>query len=149
MLDPARIEHVLRRGGMDQAVTEWKAIDGQRRTLQQRLDKQRAERNAANDSMAKLDKKSAEFASARDRLKQLSADIKQGEAALRDAEQEAEFRLFNIDNAPHESVPTGKGDADNPVLHVWGDKPKFAFAPKPHWEIGEALGILDFAAGTR
>ena len=134
---------------MEQVVNEWKAVDAQRRSLQQQLDKQRAERNAANDSMAKLDKKSAEFAAARDRLKQLSSEIKQGEAALRDAEQEAEFRLLTINNAPHESVPTGSGEADNPVLHTWGDKPKFTFPAKPHWEIGEALGILDFAAGTQ
>ena len=47
------------------------------------------------------------------------------------------------------ACPTGTSEADNPVLHTWGDKPTFAFAPKPHWEVGEALGILDFEAGAK
>ena len=150
MLDPARIEHVLRRGDADPAlVAAWKQLDEQRRKLQGELDAKRAERNAANETMAKLDKKSSEFAATRDRLKQLSADIKQGEALLADLETEANDRLMNIPNAPHPSVPDGDGADGNPVLHVWGEKPSFTFAPKPHWEVGEALGILDFAAGTR
>jgi seryl-tRNA synthetase len=151
MLDPARIENVLRRGDPDAAalVAAWKQLDEQRRKLQGELDAKRAERNAANDTMAKLDKKSTDFATARDRLKQLSADIKQGEAQLADLETEATDRLLNIPNAPHSSVPDGAGDDANPVLHAWGDKPSFSFAPKPHWEVGEALGILDFAAGAR
>src|SRR5690349_13985505 len=151
MLDPARIEQVLRRGdpAYNAAVAQWKQLDEQRRKLQGELDAKRAERNAANETMAKLDKKSPDFASARDRLKQLSADIKQGEAQLADLETEATDRLLHVANAPHASVPDGAGDDANPVLHHWGEKPSFAFAPRPHWEVGEALGILDFAAGAR
>jgi len=58
-------------------------------------------------------------------------------------------RLLHIPNAPHASVPVGSSEADNTVLHTWGDKPTYAFAPRPHWEIGDALGILDFEAGAR
>jgi seryl-tRNA synthetase len=150
MLDPARMDDVLRRGPKEaDGVNAWRALDERRRKLQGELDGKRAERNAANDSMAKLDKKSAEFAAARDRLKALSAEIKQGEAELADLETESSYALATIPNAPHASVPTGDGEADNPLLHVWGEKPAFGFAPKPHWEVGEALGILDFEAGIR
>src|SRR5258705_11013729 len=150
MLDPARIEHVLRRGAdVAAVVAAWKELDDRRRKLQGELDGKRAERNAANDTMAKLDKKSPEFAAARDRLKQLSTDIKQGEAEVADLEMESTDKLLHIPTAPHDWVPVGKGGDDNPVLHAWGTVPKFAFTPKPHWEIGEALGILDFAAGAR
>jgi seryl-tRNA synthetase len=150
MLDPARMGDVLRRGGqVASVVEEWKIIDEQRRRLQGELDQKRAERNAANDGMARLDKKSPEFAAARDRLRELSTQIKQGESELARLEGESELQLLHIPNAPHGSVPLGQGEADNPVLHVWGDKPRFEFEPKNHWDLGEALGILDFDAGVK
>ena len=150
MLDPARMDDVLRRGGdVAQVVDAWKGIDERRRKLKGELDTARQHRNTANEKMAKLDKKSAEFAAARDELKALSTRIKDGEGELAQLEAEADKQLFAIPNAPHASVPVGAGDAENPVLHVWGTKPEYAFTPKPHWEIGEALGILDFEAGAK
>jgi seryl-tRNA synthetase len=149
MLDPARMDEVLRRGGDVAAlVTEWKAIDERRRRLQGELDEQRQARNAANDRMAKLDKKSPEFAAARDELKALSSRIKGGEAELDQLEEQSRQKLMGIPNAPHASVPAGSGEADNPVLHVWGEKPTFSFTPREHWEIGPAIGALDFDAGA-
>jgi seryl-tRNA synthetase len=150
MLDPTRMDEVLRRGAaVGGAIAEWKAVDAQRRELQAKLDNERAERNAANDSMAKLDKKSAEFTSARDRLKELSSSIKSGELRLSALEDEANAKLFIIPNAPHKDTPDGGGEADNKVHHVWGEKPSYAFTPRPHWEVGESLGILDFVAGAK
>jgi len=150
MLDPTRMDDVLRRGGdVGQLVTSWKDLDARRRRLQGDLDTLRAGRNSANERMAKLDKKSADFTAARDELKALSAKIKEGEAELSTLEHDSASLLATIPNAPHVSVPDGTSEHDNPVLHVWGTKPTFTFAPKPHWEIGEALGILDFDAGAR
>jgi seryl-tRNA synthetase len=149
MLDPARMDDVLRRGPeVGPVVAAWKSLDEARRKLQNELDTARQQRNAGSDRMAKLDKKSAEFASARDELKALSTKIKDGEAELARLEAESETALFVIPNAPHASVPTGTGEHDNVPHHTWGEKPSFAFAPKPHWEVGEALGILDYNAGT-
>jgi seryl-tRNA synthetase len=150
MLDPARMDEVLRRGGdVATSVASWRSLDERRRQLQAVLDGKRAERNAANERMAKLDKKSPEFAAARDELKALSSAIKEGEQELANLEATSQQRLLEIPNAPHASVPDGAGEADNPVLHTWGEKPSFSFTPRPHWEIGEQLGILDFEAGTR
>ena len=119
MLDPTRMEEVLRRGGaVAAAVAAWRELDTRRRTLQAELDGRRAERNAANDSMAKLDKKSAEFAAARDRLRELSTAIKAGEAELATVEADCELQLLALPNAPHPSVPTGSSEHDNPVLHA-------------------------------
>jgi len=99
--------------------------------------------------MAKLDKKGPEFAAARDELKTLSGKIKTDEAELAKLEIESEQALLALPNAPHASVPTGAGEADNPVLHTWGHKPTFTFQPKAHWDLGESLGILDFDAGIK
>ncbi len=151
MLDPARMDDVLRRGAADVAalVTTWRSFDEQRRKLQGELDSLRQARNAANEKMAKLDKKSPEFATERDGMKALSTKIKDGEAELGKLEQLSEQSLLVIPNAPHASVPDGAGEADNPVLHSWGEKPVFDFAPRPHDELGKQLGILDFEGGAR
>ena len=144
------MEDVLRRGGdVSSVVSAWRALDERRKKLQAELDGKRAARNAANEKMAKLDKKSPEFAAARDELKALSSAIKEGEQELSTLENTSQQRLLHIPNAPHASVPVGTSEADNVVHHVWGEKPTYAFQPRPHWEIGEGLGILDFEAGIR
>jgi seryl-tRNA synthetase len=144
------MDEVLRRGGdVGVLVTAWKDLDTRRKRLQGELDSMRASRNAANERMAKLDKKSEAFATARDELKALAATIKEGEAELGMLETESQAQLLVIPNAPHVSVPAGTSEHDNFVLHVWGDKPAMSFPPKPHWELGEALGILDFDGGVK
>src|ERR1041385_5563677 len=149
MLDPARMDDVLRRGGdVATAVGAWKSLDERRRKLQGELDGLRQQFNAANAKNAKLDKKSDEFKAAIAETKLVSAKIKEGEAELAKLEQESSAQLLAIPNAPHDSVPLGAGDADNPVLHVWGTKPTYTFAPKTHADLGPPLG-LDFEAGVR
>src|SRR5947208_2211269 len=150
MLDPVRMEDVLRRGGdVAPLVAGWREVDDRRKKVQGELDDARARRNAANERMAKLDKKSDDFASARDTLRELSQKIKAGETEEKQLEDAAAQKLMVIPNAPHASVPDGGGADDNVVHHVWGDKPVFSFAPRQHFELGEALGILDFEGGTR
>jgi seryl-tRNA synthetase len=151
MLDPARMDDVLRRGAPEVAAqaAAWRSLDESRRKLQGELDGLRQARNAANDRMAKLDKKSAEFAEARDAMKALSTRIKEGELELTKLETASEQHLLGIPNAPHTSVPVGASEADNPVLHSWGEKPVFSFAPLAHDVLGKALGVLDFEAGAR
>jgi seryl-tRNA synthetase len=150
MLDPARMDDVLRRGpAVANLVATWRSLDERRRKLQGELDSQRQARNAANEKMARLDKKSPEFAAERDAMKALAGRIKEGEAELSKLEAACEQELAIIPNAPHTSVPSGASEADNPVLHTWGEKPSFSFTPKPHDELGRHLGVLDFEGGVR
>src|SRR5688500_15253793 len=153
MLDPTRMNDVLRRGGdVATLVGSWKSVDEQRRKLQGDLDTLRQQRNAANETMAKLakqDPKSAEFAAAREENKALGTRIKEGEAQLGKLEADADALRLMIPNAPHATTPDGTSEADNTVLHTWGQKPTFAFQPKPHDELGKALGILDFESGAK
>jgi seryl-tRNA synthetase len=99
--------------------------------------------------MARLDKKSAEFAAARDGMKALASRIKEGEGELAQLEAVCEQHLLVIPNAPHASVPDGASEADNPVVATWGTKPVFSFTPRPHDELGRALGVFDFEGGAR
>ncbi|MBP6849610.1 MAG: serine--tRNA ligase, partial [Kofleriaceae bacterium] len=149
MLDPARIEDVRRRPAAVALIDSWQALDRERKSVQSELDKLRAERNAANDRMAKLDKKSAEFTEARERLKALSTDIKGREATFGELEARCEAELLNLPNAPHASVPDGAGEHDNRVEGTWGAKPVLDFAPKEHHDLGVGLGIFDFEAGGK
>jgi seryl-tRNA synthetase len=124
---------------------------GRRREVIQATEALQAKRNAANQEMSKLAKggDKAAFAARRDELKALSAEVKTLEEQLAAVESEVEERLLAIPNLPHESTPDGAGEADNPVRRVWGDKPSFDFTPKPHWEVGAELGILDFERASK
>src|SRR5512132_354509 len=125
MLEVSRLSEVLRRGDREVAVLveEVRSLDQRRRDLQSSLDTLRAERNAANQRMAALDKKSPEFAEARASLRELSQKIKAGESELTAIESEVDGKLLLVPNAPHVSVPAGTSEADNPVVHTWGEKP--------------------------
>jgi seryl-tRNA synthetase len=107
------------------------------------------ERNAATDEMAKADKKSPEFAAKRESLKVLSGEVKALEKAVTDAEAALEAQLLLVPNMPDPSVPEGRSADENVVVKEWGTKPSFDFEPKPHWELGEALGILDFERAAK
>jgi len=99
--------------------------------------------------MAKADKKSPEFAEQREALKQLSGEIKEAEKQLNDVLGAIQNILPMLPNIPDPSVPEGKGEEDNVVVRVWGDKPTYSFTPKAHWDIGTALGILDFERAAK
>ncbi|KYF94136.1 serine--tRNA ligase [Sorangium sp. So ce388] len=120
-----------------------------RRSRIQELEGWQAERNAANDAMARLDKKSPEFAQKRDELKALSARIKEAEQVVSELEKRMTELLSGVPNVPDPSVPDGAGEEGNVVVRTWGEKPSFSFTPKNHWDIGTALGLLDFERAAK
>src|SRR6185437_9341922 len=125
------------------------ALGSERRALIGAVETKQALRNQANEAMAKADKKSPAFAEKRDALKRLSAEIKEAEKALGDVETRIQSLLAVVPNVPDPGVPDGKGEEDNQVVRVWGEKPSFSFAVRPHWEVGTALGILDFERAAK
>ncbi|HTN82894.1 MAG TPA: serine--tRNA ligase [Sorangium sp.] len=120
-----------------------------RRSRIQELEGWQAERNAANDAMARLDKKSPEFAQKRDELKALSGRIKEAEQVVSELEKRMTELLSGVPNVPDPSVPDGAGEEGNVVVRTWGEKPSFSFTPKNHWDIGTALGLLDFERAAK
>ena len=142
MLDPARMDDVLRRGGdvADASSESWRVVDERRRKLQAELDtmRQAAQRRERADGQARQ-----EVGRVRDRARRAQGarrpTIKEGEAELATARVRAEQQLArHPERAARAASPTATSEADNPVLHVWGEKPTYAFTPKPHWEIGES-----------
>jgi seryl-tRNA synthetase len=123
----------------------------ERRTLIGATESRAARRNQANQAMSGLAKggDKAAFEERRSELKALSAEIKELEERLRRVESDMESLLAAVPNVPHSTAPDGTGEADNVVVRTWGEPPKLDFGPKAHWEIGEALGIFDFARAAK
>jgi seryl-tRNA synthetase len=127
------------------------SLSAKRRELIGKTEGLAAERNAANDGMALLAKSGDKQAMGerREQLKALSERIKDLESELSAIEAEMQDRLLSIPNVPHPSAPDGESDEQNPTVRTWGEAPTFAFEPKPHWEIGTSLGILDFERAAK
>ncbi len=89
------------------------------------------------------------MAARRDELKALSERVKGLETELSEVEARIEEKLLEIPNLPHATVPNGQTEAENTVVRTWGQAPSFDFEPKPHFELGEKLGILDFERAAK
>jgi seryl-tRNA synthetase len=137
---------LARRSPEDAALLDGVAdLARKRRELVTTTEKLQSERNTASDGMAELAKSGNREAmqARREDLKKLSEDVKRRETELAELEAAIEEKLLGIPNVPHATTPDGKTDADNPVLRLVGELPKFDFAPRDHTEIGASLGILD------
>jgi seryl-tRNA synthetase len=143
---PEWVKERLRTRGEDYPIDEILELDKKRRELIQRVENLRHIRREESERIGKLKKegREEEAKALSEKVKALSEELKGLEEELKKVEEELEFKMSLIPNIPHESVPFGVSAEDNVVVKRWGDIPKFDFEPKPHWEIGEALGILDF-----
>ncbi|PMP97594.1 MAG: serine--tRNA ligase, partial [Thermodesulfobacterium geofontis] len=143
---PEWVKERLRTRGEDYPIDELLSLDKKRRELIQRVENLRHIRRERSEKIGRLKKEGREdeARALSEEVKALGEELKVLEESLKKIEEELEFKLSLIPNIPHESVPIGKDDTENVVIKRWGDLPEFDFEPKPHWEIGEALGILDF-----
>lgn len=139
---------MLRRGGkLD--LSEIHALADRRRELIKTFDSARHRQKSANDQMRSADKASPEFLALRSELRDIGQVAKDAETELKQVEETLQLKLKYLPNLPHESVPDGADATSNVVVREWGDKPTFSFTPKAHWELGEALRILDFERGAK
>jgi seryl-tRNA synthetase len=125
-------------------------VDGQRRKALAAVESLKAERNAGSKQVGKLMQENREEAEQlKERMKGLGVEVKSLERELAPLQEELDSLLLTVPNVPHPDSPAGKGDDDNVELHCWGQKPEFDFEPRPHWDLGEALGILDFKRAVK
>lgn len=106
-------------------------------------------RNVVTREIAKLKKENKEVLSKIDEMQGINDRIKEIDDKIRDYKSKINEIMLNIPNTPSATTPIGKDENDNPVVRVVGEPRKFTFTPKPHWEIGEALDILDFERGVK
>jgi len=148
-LDEVRTRLGHRNAAFGPIVEELSALAAERRRLIQETESLAARRNAANQEMSALAKgpDKALFAARRDELKVLSEQVKAAEAKLAELLASFEAKLHAVPNLPHESVPVGAGEEQNPVVRTWGKVPAFAFEPKAHWDL--CPGLLDFERAAK
>ena len=126
----------------------FKQLDEKRRTLLQTAEELKALRNRVSEEISRVKDKSQ----VQDRIvemREVSQRIKGLDEELKEVEEALEHFLLTVPNIPSAATPIGESEADNVVVRTWGEPAIFSFAPKPHWEIGESLGILDFERGAK
>ncbi len=127
----------------------FRALDKERRELITANEQLKAQRNKASDEIARLKKDKQDAAALIAEMKQVSERIKQADERIAALDAEQREFLLVTPNLPHNSVPVGASAADNQEVRRWGAPPKFDFAPRPHWEVGERAGILDLPAAAK
>ena len=158
MLDPAYIrDHIeevrtgLKNRGIDpdKALEDIATLQTARRRLIPELEALKREQNTSGDEIAKAKRQGLDTASIQERNRQRAQQIKQLGIQLDSIEHQREQGLLVLPNLPHESVPVGASSADNPVIRTVGEPRHFDFEPQAHWDLGPALGIIDFERGTK
>jgi len=123
-------------------------LDRQRRELLVRAESLKAERNAASEEVARRKRAGEAADDLMARLRVSGDEVKTLDVRLREVEAALDQRALAVPNFPSDEIPDGDASA-NRVVRVWGAPPRLDFEPRPHWELGSALGILDLAAGAK
>jgi seryl-tRNA synthetase len=142
--DPAGVERALATRGATISLAPVLEADTARRRLVTEAEELKAERNRASEAIGQARRRGEDAQAATARMREVSDRIKALDAQVKEADGRLEALLLEIPNVPHASVPVGASADDNVEVRRWGTPRAFAFAPKQHFEIGEALGILDF-----
>ena len=148
------VEEKLRARGLDPATLlgDFRELDRERRARITHAETLQAQRNKLSQEVARSRKAGADasqVAAVMDQTRELKQETEEQERSAAQAEKAMRALLIAIPNLTQDSVPLGKSEADNVEVLRWGQQPAFDFAPKPHWELGESLGILDLARAAK
>jgi seryl-tRNA synthetase len=158
MLDPAllrdNLEAVragLQRRGLDlkTELEELAVLEVRRRRILPEIEGLKRDQNASGDEVARAKRQGQDIAKIQQASRERATQIKQLAVELDAVEQRRNRGLLTIPNLPHESVPDGRGAADNKEVRRHGDPRSFTFVPQAHWDLGPALGIIDFERRTK
>ncbi|MGA2414549.1 MAG: serine--tRNA ligase [Candidatus Sulfotelmatobacter sp.] len=146
-----RVEEMLRQRGADPAAVlkDFHEVDVQRRQAITEAETMKARRNKASEDISQLKKAGQDATAAIAETKDLREQIQAREKIAADLDARLREILAGIPNMPHESVPVGRGAEDNVEIRRWGAPPQFDFTPKPHWDIGAELGVLDLERAVK
>jgi seryl-tRNA synthetase len=133
----------------DAILKDFHAIDLERRAAITEAETLKAQRNKASEEIAQLKKNKQDATALIDATKDMREKISAAEKVAEEADARLRNILTGIPNLPDDSVPVGKSEADNVEVRRWGTLPQFDFTPKPHWELGEHLGILDLERAAK
>ena len=144
---PEVVREGLVRRGEDQApLDRILELDERRRTILTSSETLRARRNQVSKELSRMKEKPPEVIA---EMRQVGTDIKALEGEIKALDEDLDLLLLHLPNIPLQGVPDGEDETGNVVVKTIGEPPNFDFEPKPHWEIGESLGILDFERGVK
>jgi seryl-tRNA synthetase len=145
------VEEKLRQRGMDPATVlkDFREVDKQRRHAITETETRNAQRNKASEDIAKLKKAGQDATAAMAQTKELREQIQTLERTAADLDGRLREILAGIPNIPHSSVPVGHSAEENVEVRRWGKAPQFDFTPKPHWDLGPELGVLDLERAVK
>jgi seryl-tRNA synthetase len=146
-----RVEEMLRERGADPAAVlrDFREVDTQRRQAITEAESMKARRNKASEDISKLKKSGQDATAAIAETKDLREQIQTREKIAADLDARLQDILAGIPNIPHASVPVGHSAEENVEVRRWGAPPKFDFTPKPHWDLGAELGVLDLERAVK
>jgi len=146
-----RVEEMLRQRGADPAAVlkDFHEVDTRRRQAITEAETMKARRNKASEDINQLKKSGQDATAAIAETKELREQIQTREKIAADLDARLRDILAGIPNMPHASVPVGHRAEDNVEVRRWGAPPQFDFTPKPHWELGEELGVLDLERAVK
>lgn len=147
--NPDLVKEALAKRKENVDIDEFLALDEKRREYIAESEQLKNKRNTVSQEIARLKREKQDASELIKQMQEVSKQIKEYDEKLQKVEEELESILMTIPNIPHPSVPVGETDEDNVEVRRWGEPRKFDFEPKPHWELGEALNILDFATAAK
>lgn len=145
------VKHILKIRRMEDAVdiVKLEDMDATRRQIIAKIDELRTMRNTLSKEVGALKQKGQNPTDIMEKVRSIGNDIKQYEEQIVSIEETYTTMMLSIPNMLHESVPIGNDEHDNVVMRTWGQKPYFDFEPKPHYDLGTQLNILDFERGVK
>jgi seryl-tRNA synthetase len=145
------VEEKLRQRGLnpDAVLEDFHAVDVERRAAITKSETLKAQRNQATEEIARLKKNKQDATALINQTKELREKISEAGKIAEEADARLRSILAGIPNLPDDSVPVGKSEADNAEVRRWGAPPQLDFTPKPHWELGEELGVLDLTRAAK
>ena len=138
------VEKRLAQRGGAAGLKTFREMDRERRAAVTEVERLKAERNTGSEAVGRLRREGQDTAGQQARLRELGEQIKVLEEKSKEDDAALDEILRTLPNVPHESVPLGAGAEDNVEVRRWGTPREMSFTPKPHWDIGPTLGILDF-----
>jgi seryl-tRNA synthetase len=147
--EPQLIRRALRERGIELDLDRVLELDERLRELTRLWEEAQHKRKSISQEIGRLMRQGGDVSSLKEEVRVLGERMEAAEKEKQSVQEQLQSLLLEIPNLPHESVPLGRDERDNLEIRQWGELPEFEFDPRPHWEIGEELGILDFQRGAK
>lgn len=145
---PDTVKAALRRRGMDVDLSRLQTLDEERRSAIQEAETLKNTRNTRSKEIGKLAREGLDISSLKEEMREIGDRIQALDEQVRSLDDALRDAVLTLPNLPHTTTPDGTSDDDNEVVRTVGACPEFSFTPRPHWDVGADLGILDFEHGA-